>query len=259
MYNLTKAVISQNPGNYTAWYIRYKCFEKLPLLQDKLGDELEYLNGLITDVHKIYQYWHYRKLIVSKYGKLPDNEYDTLDDVYDIDPMNYHMWTYRVWLTTKYNAWETELEDTTIKIELNSTNNSLWSYKHYLVFSRRDYLDVAREEIEFAKRYIMEDKNNESAWFYYKGILFYSPDKALENKKEVLILAEKLKEEAKDFSEEIIKEDKKNRFAQMLLVDILKQKKETLKEAIDLCARLSQIDQVRNKYWNWYKHKLENN
>lgn len=257
VFRLTSAVVLYNQGNYTAWYVRYKCIEQVEELKGKLDEELEYLNEIATEVHKIYQYWHYRKLIVKKYGKLPPNEYETLDAVYEDDATNYHMWTYRVWVTGHYKTWDAECEDVAGKLEASPKNNSLWSYRQYLIFSRKKYADVAKSEVAFAQRHIARDGKNESAWFYYKGILLHSPGKAVEDKKEVLALAETLKEEARKFSEGILSADKQNRFAMTLLVDICKEKAETTSNAIALCSQLAEVDKIRNKYWNWQKHKLQ--
>ena len=75
---------------------------------------------------KVYQYWHHRRLIIQKYGKIPPNENTIMQAIYEDDDKNYHMWTYKMWLTERFNCWVSEKEDIKKKIEENPKNNSAW-------------------------------------------------------------------------------------------------------------------------------------
>eukprot|EP01022_Parablepharisma_sp_SALTPOND_P032970 TRINITY_DN87976_c0_g1_i1.p6 TRINITY_DN87976_c0_g1~~TRINITY_DN87976_c0_g1_i1.p6 ORF type:complete len:300 (-),score=53.16 TRINITY_DN87976_c0_g1_i1:6072-6971(-) len=219
---------------------------------------MKYLNEIALSMTKVYQYWHHRRLIVQKYGKLPADEYDALENVYIEDDKNYHMWTYRMWLTEFAGTWEQEFKDVVKKIEENPKNNSVWSYRYYIVFHNADYVKVAKTEAEFAKTYIVKDLDNESAWVYYKGILLFSPKKTFGDKAAALELAEKLKGEAIGFCQAIRNADEPNRFARGMLVDLLKDKKETVVEAKKMCDELVEVDKIRKNYWLWVKDGIEN-
>ena len=229
----------------------------VPDLQTKLIDEITYLNEIALNMIKVYQYWHHRRLIVQKYGKLPADEYDTMQKVYNEDDKNYHMWTYRIWLTQQFGAWEKELDYIVQKVEENPKNNSSWSYRYFIRFHEADYTKVAIQEADYAKMYIIKDVDNESAWVYFKGVLFFSPDKTHGDKTAVAELVKKLKEEAKTFCGKIIEMDAKNRFARGMLVDLLKERKETMAEAKNMCDELVEVDKIRKNYWLWVKEGID--
>jgi len=229
----------------------------LPELKDKLIDEINYLNEIALQMTKVYQYWHHRRLIVQKYGKLPPNEYTTLDNIYSEDDKNYHMWTYRMWLTQFSNSWEREFIDIVKKLGENPKNNSAWSYRYFLVFHDADYIKVAKNEVDFARNYITKDVDNESAWVYYKGLLFFSPNKTFGDKSTANSLSNLLKEDAKNFCMAICKADEKNRFSRGMLVDLFKENKETVENAKKLCDELCEVDKIRKNYWLWVKENID--
>jgi len=205
-------------------------------------------------MYKVYQYWHHRRLIVQKYGKLPAGEYEVLQKVYEEDDKNYLMWTYKMWLTECFDLWELERKDVVGKIKESHTNNSLWSYRYFLVFSKGDYTKVAKEEIQLAQDAILKAPTNESAWTFYKGVLLSAPKKA---GSEGVKLAESLKEEAIKFSEEIMKTDGTNRFAGAMLIDLYKEKEESKAHAMGLCEKMAEVDLLRKNYWLWLKDKIK--
>ncbi len=228
VYRLTTLVISMNSGNYTAWYVRRKCLDQLPELGAKLLDEIGYLNANALEMTKVYQYWHHRRLVINKFGALPPNEYETLQKIYNEDDKNYHMWTYRMWLTQNFSQWKDEEKDIVKKIETNPKNNSAWSYRYFITFHNVDYTKVARGEIEFLKSYLAKDLDNESVWVYYKGVLFATADKCtVGDKKAAAEEAEKLQAEAEGFCKKVLETDKESRFARSVLVDLYRKRKET--------------------------------
>eukprot|EP00826_Nyctotherus_ovalis_P019204 TRINITY_DN15880_c0_g1_i2.p1 TRINITY_DN15880_c0_g1~~TRINITY_DN15880_c0_g1_i2.p1 ORF type:complete len:317 (+),score=82.64 TRINITY_DN15880_c0_g1_i2:86-1036(+) len=252
VYRLTTAVISLNSGNYTAWHIRRKCLEQIASLE--LQQEIAYLNEVGKQMAKVYQYWHHRRLVVEKFGKLPADEEKVLQRLYEEDDKNYLMWTYKMWLTKKFNMWEAERENTLKKLQESRTNNSLWSYRYFLAFGKEEYAEVAKRETQLAREAISKAPNSESAWTFYKGILLVASRKASgEGKK----LAESLKEEAAKFGEEVILTDESNRFAGAMLVDLYREKKEMRDSAMKVCAKMAEADVLRKNYWLWLKDGIE--
>ena len=252
VFHLTMVVISQNSGNYTAWYnypyirhIRRKCLDQLPELKNRLLDEIAYLNEIASSMSKNFQYWHHRRLVIDKYGKLPDDELEKLEIAYQSDEKNYHMWTYKMWLTERFNIWDEEKKNIIGKMKENPHNNSAWSYRHYLYFYHGDYMDLSKNEVDFAIKEIISDIDNECAWVYYKGLLFTESKRTSADKKLVMELTRKLKENAKKFCKEIIMVNETNRFALSMLFDILKEEKESMDEAKKICEKLIEVDKIR--------------
>jgi len=257
VYDLTTLVITFNPGNYTAWYVRRKCLDQVPELADKIEEERKYINSIGPSMTKNYQYWHHRILLVKKYGKLPEDEYKHLKDIYDLDDKNYHMWTYRMWITETFNLWETEKEDIVEKIKKNPTNNSAWSYRYFLVFHNADYTKVAEIEVDFAKKAITSNVTNECAWVYYKGVLFVSRKKTVGDMVSALELENKLKAEAREYCEKVLDSDPNNRFATSMLIDLLKDNKKDMEKVLKMCDKLTETDKIRKNYWKWLKDNIQ--
>lgn len=252
VYRLTTAVIALNSGNYTAWHVRRKCLEQISSLG--LLEEIGYLNEAAKLMAKVYQYWHHRRLVVDKFGKLPADEEKVLQRLYEEDDKNYLMWTYKMWLTERFGMWEAERKETLKKLQESRTNNSLWSYRYFLVFSRENYTKVARQETQLAREAILKAPSNESAWGFYKGVLLVAPKRTGEEEKK---LAESLKEEAVRFAEEVVQMDENNRFAGAMLVDLYREKKETRDGAMKVCEKMAEVDVLRKNYWLWLKDGIK--
>ena len=132
-FDLTYDVLMENQGNYTAWYWRRKCIYELKL---DLKEEMRFLNKSYLSMSKVYQYWQHKRVIaqalVHSKELNVDEEIKTLTLLYNDDCKNFHMWTYRMWLTEELGLWENEKNFMKIEIALNPTNNSLWNYRYFL-------------------------------------------------------------------------------------------------------------------------------
>ena len=98
---MTQEVIDYSEGNYTAWFYRRKCIEKLGL---PLEDEMEWLQECGLSMEKNYQIWHHRRCIAEMLGDRfnTDAEMEFLEEIFDSDRKNYHAWSYRIWLIERF-------------------------------------------------------------------------------------------------------------------------------------------------------------
>jgi len=56
VYEITGLVVKELANNYTAWYIRQECIEKLHI---NLKKELQFVNHLFHCDQKTFQLWYY--------------------------------------------------------------------------------------------------------------------------------------------------------------------------------------------------------
>ena len=102
-----------------------------------------------------------------------DKEKEYLQEIFISDSKNYHAWSYRLWLVERFNLWDGEMGF--VDYEMNDgevTNNSLWSYRYFLVTKANKELtkEIAEREIDYAMRMLSKySLSNEAAWVYLKG------------------------------------------------------------------------------------------
>lgn len=223
---LTKFIISTVKNHYAAWTYR-----KIYLL--KLNSSICFETDkslsieLISIEPKGFQSWDHLKFCIDK---LKDVNYEEmvsfLFQIYLLDTKNYHAWAFRVWWTERFGFYKNELVYISELLEKDLSNNSIWSYRHFLATN----LSLEkRHEINFVKSIILNNNfKNESAWFYFDDIYESLGDFC---------------EELEIFLIELIKNKQKNRFVlKSLVFNELRKKKEDQKQ-----------DMVKN--WLW---ELEN-
>jgi protein farnesyltransferase/geranylgeranyltransferase type-1 subunit alpha len=132
-FNLTSEIIMENQGNYTAWWWRRKCLYELKM---DLKEEMASINKECIIMEKVYQFWQHKRVIAEALLKQSNldipAEIATLQQLYKSDPKNFHMWTYRMWLTEALSLWKDEVAFMETEISANPTNNSLWNYRYFL-------------------------------------------------------------------------------------------------------------------------------
>lgn len=126
---------------------------------------------------------------------LPEQEPEFLTSILSLDTKNYHVWTYRQWLCTRFPEallhHPAELSRTAAMIDDDIHNNSAWNHRWFLVFGAEDLAagagglkdtttttsnnivdeDLVTREIEYVKRKIDRAPQNASAWNYLRGVL----------------------------------------------------------------------------------------
>lgn len=90
-----------------AWYHRRLCLDTLNELDFK--QELEWLDSITLDNQKNYQIWHHRKVILEKLSD-PSHEKKMLNEVFKDEPKNFHAWCHRIWVVSRFNLFEGEMD-----------------------------------------------------------------------------------------------------------------------------------------------------
>ncbi|KAF9078821.1 hypothetical protein BDP27DRAFT_1441192 [Rhodocollybia butyracea] len=173
---LTEHIIRLNPAHYTAWQYRY---ETLLAIEANLEDELRLMDELAITYLKTYQVWHHRRLLMLQIRK-PAPELVFIARTFQVDPKNYHTWSYRQWLLAYFNdanLWIGELDFVEELLNDDIRNNSAWHHRFFTVWQsgvregEEDRERVLRRELIYVKQSISLAPNNASAWNYLRGIL----------------------------------------------------------------------------------------
>ena len=272
--DLTAHMVELNPSHYTVWIYRASILEKL----DKdIERELEWLNEVSLRHIKNYQIWNHRQVLVTRLseqiadGKVEGgaqklqgvmrDELAFLQEMFENDVKNYHVWSYRQWLVRKFDLWEGfgELEEVERFLRSDIRNNSAWNHRWFLVFGReRDKSkgwkaseDIWQREVDYAKEAIRLAPQNESAWSYLTALI----------KKNELTMAS-LTEFAKEFAaiedEDVEKAKVRCTFALDVLAEAYAEKQETKPKADFALMLLSErYDPIRKNYWAYKRKVLE--
>lgn len=251
---LTADCIELQRSNFTVWYFRRRILRKLT---HHLDNELGFVEQFIEDEPKNYQVWHHRKTIV---GWLEDGsrEKQLTASVLSVDNKNYHAWQHRQWVIKEFNLWEAELEFTDAQIAMDVRNNSAWNHRCFVITETKRYEDLKwlNDEIHYVHKRIEQSLNNESSWSYLRGIL------------NLAFGGLAFHSETQEFCERL-QNDKNCRSPHLLafILDMIreqltrsvqKQDRDALKKrACMLCDTLSKTDQVRSRYWNYIRLKVE--
>lgn len=234
---LTKFVIGKTSSHYAAWIQRKQYLQKLNNIEEYRAEE-KWCLSLIRDEPKVFQTWDHLRFCVDKIGHADYQEQvHFLEKIYKLDTKNYHAWSYRVWLTKRFNFHELEMRFVIELLIQDPNNNSIWSYRHFLVQNSSIFL----EEENFIYSWLSKDFKNESAWLYL--------DDLYEKKKEY---SEKLNQ----FLELLKTENKTNRFVlkSNLFNEIRREKKnQQKKKMMEIASDLANIYDIdRSAFWKGF-------
>lgn len=216
---------------------------------------------------------------------LPSHELNFLHNILSFDTKNYHVWSYRQWLCTRFPnpllTTSIELDNTAIMINDDVRNNSAWNHRYFVAFGHKELaeieakrkglkgkdfnmeivdLEVVDREIEFAKDRIRWAPQNGSAWNYLKGVLRHGGISVVEMKG----FAEEFVGEGCDFETE---NDERNgvkgvrsSLAIEMLVDVFDEEgtvegREKVRHGLGALGR--KWDPIRRKYWEYKLKTLE--
>ena len=121
-------------------------------------------------------------------------------EMFNQDPKNYHVWSYRHWLVRRFKLWDDprEMADVETLINEDVRNNSAWNHRFVLRFGPRDDAvpdagmpnghvsasssslgkgklsfvdeDLVDSELEYIKQKIVLVPENRSPWAYARGV-----------------------------------------------------------------------------------------
>ena len=247
--DLTADLIDMNPAHYTVWLYRAQC---LFAINADLNAELAWLNETALDSPKNYQIWHHRNLIVDKLDSC-EGEADFVAQMFEKDAKNYHVWSYRQWLTKRFGLWDKgELEYTETLIQRDPRNNSAWNHRWYVINGReaegvpgiKDEA-IRNREVEFAKTAAARSPQNECPWNYLRAIA----------KKSGMGLSS-LKTFVGQYASVEQPEAVQSSYALDLLAEILAEESSKQQAATALDMLASRYDPVRKNYWEYRKGML---
>jgi protein farnesyltransferase/geranylgeranyltransferase type-1 subunit alpha len=221
-------------------------------LKASLHDEIAWLNPTALKHLKNYQIWHHRQTMINGIGS-PAGEPDFISTMLEQDSKNYHVWSYRQWLVKRFDLFqdEEEMRWTESMIDADVRNNSAWNHRWFLVVGGRNGEplpeDLAKRELDFAKREVRKAPQNQSPWNYLKGVV-----------RQAKLSTSVLKDFALEFADTRRPDDIYSSHALDLLADIYAEEegsKEEAKKALSLLA--TKYDPIRAHYWNYRKGLLD--
>ncbi|OAP55100.1 hypothetical protein AYL99_10800 [Fonsecaea erecta] len=145
--DLTEDIIGMNPAHYTVWLYRAKILKALwkkegVSVEDGVGAELDWLEGVSERNLKNYQIWHHRQQLMSLLPRLPATEADFITHMLSFDAKNYHVWTYRQWLCRRFAdpllTTDQELRAVDALIRDDVRNNSAWNHRYFVCFGAEE-------------------------------------------------------------------------------------------------------------------------
>jgi len=259
--DLTADVIEHNSANYTAWYYRRRCLSEL---KSDLQEELELTNTWSRENAKNYQVWYHRRWLiaelVAQYEAAKDAGWAEKVKTLGMSELEYHMecmtvnddfknyngWSHRQFVVQRFGLWERELEFVDDLLRGDIRNNSAWNHRYTVIRNSCWPLtdDTRNQEVGYTIAAIRKCANNESAWNYL-GAFFGEGEgrRAWDTSPLVEALCS-------DVIAEGEKKEAPCRFAYEIRARIL-EAKGTPTEAIELFAKLKDIDRVRANYWEW--------
>lgn len=96
-----------------------------------------------------------------------------MTEIFYSDKKNYHAWSYKLWFIERFQLWDDyEFEFIDEELQDEVTNNSLWSYRYFLIMKTKEYTkDLIQDEINYTLKKLELDLTNEAAWVYLRGLL----------------------------------------------------------------------------------------
>ncbi|KAJ1924669.1 hypothetical protein IWQ60_005044 [Tieghemiomyces parasiticus] len=227
---LTEEIVWLNAGHYTAWAYRLDILKHLNV---DLYSELDFLSEFAEVNPKTYQLWGNSK--------------------------NFHAWSYRQWVVTQFNQWDSELPYVAQLIDEDVRNNSAWNQRYFVLTrgSTQDLdRDTLRREIDYCLEKMALAPNNECPFAYCRGLL-----KKFGTHDDWLLIRAQLRAlggvaNAGDVAAA------RSQYAWGLLLDIEEHLIREATEEEDLTARRAEVrricellakelDPIRQKYWEY--------
>lgn len=174
---LTEHLSKLCPSSYTVWFYRARILingpeegpNSLGNKEQRLKNELIYLNDLAKNNMKNYQVWQHRKLIVTALGD-PSNELEFAARVLQEDNKNYNTWVYRQWVLSYFGGlpiqgenvstnsapssaagqfpqiWDGEGDYIAQMLQIDARNNSVWNHRYFCLFASEWVKNIEKDE-----------------------------------------------------------------------------------------------------------------
>jgi len=211
------------------------------------------------------------------------------------DAKNYHAWAYRQWVLKNFNLWSGELDYVDRLLQDDLRNNSAWNQRWLTIASTTGFTsDVISREIKYVCTYIDKAVNNDSPWNYLEGMLkatAFSSDMRCEVCEEtaaewkckecekVLCSTCNSEEHAKGkslahdrrrissahvttlerFARSVLQKDSGCACAHSFLLESHEKfpNGQKLREAMEICDKLCELDGIRQRYWQHRKAGIQ--
>ncbi|PVU98736.1 hypothetical protein BB559_001336 [Furculomyces boomerangus] len=189
----TSELLNLNPELNTVWNYRREILNETfkglskEEKQQKLNDELEYINVSIKKNIKSYWMWNHRQWILANMPSPNWNQEAKLVDLlFKLDATNFHGWDYRRYVMSKIQETEDkkvvinrEFLYTKKKIDQNFANHSAWHYRSKLlpVILENEKESTLSKEVEMIIQAIYSDPDDQNAWLYFDWLIGFEVEK----------------------------------------------------------------------------------
>lgn len=227
---ICEQVISNYPGTYTAWSMKYKCLEKLGFDYER---EENILNRIYDSNPKSYQLWYYKRWLSNHATEFHD-QIPFLKMVFKEDSKNFHAWSYAIQYALKWKQEEKVFELATHMINRDVRNNSAWNVRLTL----GEILNVPlSEEFEDVSNILKIAQKNEAAINFAFAIV----------KKEPSLL-----KELKLLGDFLVEKNPQNPHAWHILL-FVESENNNVDEISKICDKLIETDPLRVNYYTLIK------
>lgn len=184
-------------------------------------------------------------MVVDRLGDA-SRELPFIGSILEEDSKNYHAWSYRQWVVTRFNLWLEEMSYLNDLLTVDVRNNSAWNHRFFVLFEGpiNPTDEVIESEIEYAKSKIRLTPNNQSPWNYLRGIFTKKGNPLAE---------------LEQFCDELRKLNVISPHLMSMFVDIYQERarsgeEEYWEKAEKICEQLAEeYDTIRKKYWLYRK------
>jgi len=182
----------------------------------------------------------------------PSQELKLTESILQQDAKNYHAWQHRQWVIREFGLWDGELAYVDQLLKEDVRNNSAWNQRYFVINNTVKFTDdVINREFRYTTDFIRTAVNNESAWNYLKGVMFY---------RDMSTCPELL-----NFVVELYESNNRSPYLLAFMIDIYEDQMEknpehahnVLPKTLELCDMLAKKeDTIRKEYWNYIARSL---
>ncbi|KAK9703255.1 Rab geranylgeranyltransferase, variant 2 [Basidiobolus ranarum] len=190
-FQLTTKMVKTNPEAYTAWNYRRDIlqadFAQLSEteVQEICTNELHLIEEVFRINPKSYWIWNHRSWVLHNMPQ-PNwrRELLLVVKMLDLDPRNFHGWSYRRSVVSELRRLPSEedidrieFDYTTSKINQSFSNGSAWHYRSKLLPSillkapADERVNLLENEYELVKSAFYTDPEDQSAWIYHRWLI----------------------------------------------------------------------------------------
>jgi hypothetical protein len=158
---LTQEILARVPNHALSWEYRKEC---LLLRQFRIcfENEMAFCENLLLGDPKNNYAWSQRRFCIEHTLEFnPQSELVFLEKVNQQHPDCQPLWTYRFWLTSRYNLFVSEIAQTSQRISKDANNKHMWWYRGKLLLASRRFLD---HEEDFCLEALRANPTSDIIW-----------------------------------------------------------------------------------------------